>query len=184
MLHYAASTDADQAYVNNRIPGYCLETSGAANLLSEALSGMEVDYERMERSASSEWSTASELADVLVRKTGLSFRDAHDLVARVVRISEETHERDVTKLLAKAADEAQMAIDVTDVVDEKTLDVRRFVESRNSQGGTSKVALSVLMEQARTRHLEHQKTFSGLQETVQLAKEKLLRDARVLAIQK
>lgn len=183
MLHYAASTDADQAYVNNRIPGYCHETSGVAKLLSEAIAGMEVDYERMEKSASSEWSTASELADELVRKTGVSFRDAHDVAARVVRISEETQEKDVSVLLTRAVDESQIVMDLSNVQIEKTLSVQEFIDSRNSQGGTSKMAFSVLMEQANARHMEHLKVFSDIQTRIKAANVQLLNDARSLAAQ-
>jgi hypothetical protein len=76
-----------QAYVYNRVPGYCEETAGAATLLAEALEGMEVDFPRMAESAASEWSTATALADEIVLRTKLSFRDAHDVVARMVRYS-------------------------------------------------------------------------------------------------
>jgi argininosuccinate lyase len=47
MLHYAASTDSDQAYVLNQTPGHCVQTAGAAELLREVLAGIELDVEKM-----------------------------------------------------------------------------------------------------------------------------------------
>ena len=46
LLHFAASTDADQGYVHNRLPGYCRETAGAIALLREAVATLKIDTDR------------------------------------------------------------------------------------------------------------------------------------------
>jgi argininosuccinate lyase len=51
---------------------------------SEMLPGVEVDADAMRRAAEEGYSTATDLADYLVRK-GVAFRDAHEAVARAVK---------------------------------------------------------------------------------------------------
>ena len=55
---------------------------------SEMLPGVEVDADAMRRAAEEGYSTATDLADYLVRK-GVPFRDAHEAVARAVKGSGE-----------------------------------------------------------------------------------------------
>ncbi|MGZ8272525.1 MAG: argininosuccinate lyase [Burkholderiaceae bacterium] len=55
---------------------------------AEMLPGLEVNAAAMEQAANEGYSTATDLADYLVRK-GMPFRDAHEAVARVVRLAEE-----------------------------------------------------------------------------------------------
>jgi argininosuccinate lyase len=54
---------------------------------SEMLPGIEVDAEAMRRAAEEGYSTATDLADFLVKK-GMPFRDAHEAVARAVRYAQ------------------------------------------------------------------------------------------------
>src|SRR5438093_457309 len=63
LLHFATSTDADQAYVHNRLPRYCEETAGAVALLGAAVATLDIDVEALRTSAGRNWSTASALAD-------------------------------------------------------------------------------------------------------------------------
>jgi hypothetical protein len=102
----AASTDADQGYVHNRLPGYCRETAGAVALLREAIATLEIDADRLAASAGRHRSTSSALADDLVRTQGLSYRQAHDAVARfitAVGALADQVARARTRLLADAA---------------------------------------------------------------------------------
>ncbi|MGZ9030733.1 MAG: argininosuccinate lyase [Burkholderiaceae bacterium] len=55
---------------------------------AEMLPGLEVNAAAMEQAANEGYSTATDLADYLVRK-GMPFREAHEAVARVVRLAEE-----------------------------------------------------------------------------------------------
>lgn len=181
MMHYASSTDADQAYVHNRIPAYCYETAGAAALLREALEGMEVDFARMATSAGAEWSTATALADEIVKRTGLSFRDAHDIVARVVRLSEEMGTTDTRQLLGDAAREVHLEVDFATVDAEGVLDVERFLATRQSAGGTAPSALTALMTQAHECHQRQSRVVAQIDKALTDANNTLLHDARVLA---
>lgn len=57
----------------------------AIAVLDGALSTLQVNPEVMLRSAAVGYGSATELADVIVRESGLSFRMAHNIVGRVVR---------------------------------------------------------------------------------------------------
>ena len=59
----------------------------ALRLLAGLLATAEVDREHLARRAASDFLTVTELADSLVRHTGMSFREAHALVARAVEAS-------------------------------------------------------------------------------------------------
>ena len=55
---------------------------------AEMLPGLEVDAAAMQRAVEEGFSTATDLADYLVKR-GLPFRDAHEAVARAVRLAQE-----------------------------------------------------------------------------------------------
>jgi argininosuccinate lyase len=61
---------------------------GTLRAFSEMLPGLEVDAAAMRRAALEGFATATDLADHLVKR-GLPFRDAHEAVARVVRLAAE-----------------------------------------------------------------------------------------------
>jgi argininosuccinate lyase len=56
----------------------------ALKLLAGVMRSIEVDRDRLARRAARDFLTVTELADTLVRREGLCFRDAHDLVADAV----------------------------------------------------------------------------------------------------
>jgi argininosuccinate lyase len=94
---------------------------------------LEADPEAMRRAAARGFSTATDLADWLVRVLGLPFRQAHHVTGRIVRLAEE---KGVTlaELPLEAMQEVEPRIDrrVLDV-----LDIDSSVRSRTSLGGTA-----------------------------------------------
>ncbi|MEU2250563.1 argininosuccinate lyase [Streptomyces sp. NPDC019224] len=173
-LHSATSTDADQAYVHNRIPGYCRESAGAFDLLAEAVMSLEVDEEALRVSAGRHWSTASALADDLVRTRGLSFRQAHEAVARYIA----TQERHAP------SDPAPAPVELAGYAPEdlaRILDADAFVESRISQGGTSTGRREELAREARLDLDQHHRGMADLHARIAEADTRLLRDAAALA---
>ena len=57
--------------------------------MAAMLAGMPVDPERMRAAAGVGYTTATDLADWLVREQGVPFREAHGVAARAVRLAEE-----------------------------------------------------------------------------------------------
>lgn len=81
---FADVNDAVTA-VNEPILDAVTRTRRILALMEEILAGLTLRPHRMARVAAEGFGTATELADVIVRETGLSFRLAHTLVALVVR---------------------------------------------------------------------------------------------------
>lgn len=106
----------------------------------------------MRKAADEGYSTATDLADYLV-KSGLAFRDAHHIVAAVVRHAS-THNLKLTELSLDVLHQFSPVFkaDVTDV-----LSVDGSVRSRNHIGGTAPEQVLNAIAKARTqlaiRHL-------------------------------
>lgn len=130
------------------------DTNGCLDLMTGMIESLTVHENRMARAAESNWSTATSLADRIVHSSGLSFREAHSLVARLVRLCSE---RDVSRdgvtaeLLSEAARELNVADPgLSSAVIRESLDARAFVSSRTSSGGTAAAETMSLLEDART----------------------------------
>jgi argininosuccinate lyase len=89
--------------------------------------------ENLRAAAASGFSTATDLADWLVREAALPFREAHHVVGRLVRLAEETG-RDLPDLTLAEMQSAHPAI--TEGVRE-VLTVEASAASRTSYGGTA-----------------------------------------------
>ena len=105
----------------------------------QALAGMietvEFVPERMREAAASGFSTATDLADWLVREADVPFREAHHIVGRAVKTAEE-----------QGCGLADLPIDVLQAIDKRiddrvfsVLSVEASVASRTSYGGTAPV---------------------------------------------
>jgi argininosuccinate lyase len=107
------------------------------SLVIEATAGMVRDMqpnvERMAAAAGSGFSTATDLADWLVRVLGLPFRDAHHVTGRIVAIAAE---RGIELSAVPLADMQAVHGGITDSVYD-VLTVENSVRSRVSYGGTA-----------------------------------------------
>ncbi len=94
---------------------------------------MKVNRARMKAAAGAGFSTATDLADWLVRRLGLPFREAHHVTGRVVALAETRSIglEDLT-LADLQSVEPRISEDVFAV-----LGVEKSVESRTSFGGTA-----------------------------------------------
>ena len=101
-------------------------------LMSKMIETMQVDKEKMEKSTKGDFSTTTELADYLVKK-GLSFRESHKLVGKIVLhcLEKKKYLEDLT------LSELKSFYKDLDVEVLKILKPHSAVESKNSFGGTS-----------------------------------------------
>jgi argininosuccinate lyase len=120
----------------------------ALRLLAGLLRTAEVDRDHLLRRANGDFLTVTELADTLVRRTGMSFREAHGIVARAVQSCAGSWE------LADAvlAQNPEFPLTREEIVN--ALDAESFVRTRRVTGGPApEVALEAL-ERARTEQVE------------------------------
>lgn len=155
---FRAAGTGDQAMRDLPLIDDALETTeGMLDLLTGIIATLIVHETRMRKGLDGSWCTASNLADVIVRKTGVSFRQVHHVVARLVRIciNENVSPSAVTvELLDRAAQET---IGKTIAIDESTLrnalDPEVFVETRVTVGSVSPLEVDRMLQVARA-HLE------------------------------
>jgi argininosuccinate lyase len=105
---FADVNDAVTA-VNEPVLDAALRSRRILALFQEVMQGLSLNKDRMANAAREGFGTATELADVIVRETGLSFRMAHNIVAIVVRdaLSEG---RNAESISSAALDEAAMVL--------------------------------------------------------------------------
>jgi argininosuccinate lyase len=114
-----------------------MDALSALSLSLAAMTGMvrdlEPDTARMKKAAAEGYSTATDLADWLVQKLNLPFREAHHITGRIVAKASEAGVS-LHRLPLEAMREVEPAIaeEVFDV-----LSVDRSVKSRTSYGGTA-----------------------------------------------
>ena len=94
-LHNTPFTDVNDAEGEVQVAGYAAFEAGgrALRLLAGFIRAARVDEARVRRHIDESCITATELADSLVRAEGLSFRQAHEIVSRLVRGMLERGER-------------------------------------------------------------------------------------------
>jgi argininosuccinate lyase len=86
-LHNTPFTDVNDAEGEVQVAGYAAFEAGgrALRLLAAFVRAARVDEARVRRHIDESCITATELADSLVRAEGISFRQAHEVVSRLVR---------------------------------------------------------------------------------------------------
>jgi argininosuccinate lyase len=131
-------------------------TDAMLDLMAGVVDTLIVHDKRMQAGLAQSWCTASNLADVIVRETGLSFRQVHHVVARLVR---NCVNRDIARAAATGAmlDEAaretiHRAIGMADDAVQAALDPRRFVESRVTQGSVSPAEVDRMLKSQRAQN--------------------------------
>lgn len=181
VLHTSTSTDVDQSYVHNLIPGHCEETAGAIELLREIIGNIEFDLPKMRISAGLHWSTASALADHLVASSndGLSFREAHEAVAQLVAAHERASmgDRLQSDLIPRTGPlSAYAMVELEDVLRAET-----FIETRISAGGTAAKERKALADAAGLDLEGKRGMLSKRIAHIDQGLELLLRDAKMIA---
>jgi len=115
-------------------------------IFADLVGGIRVNAARMRAAAAEGFSTATDLADYLVRK-GLPFRDAHEAVARAVRIAAESG-RELAELSIEEL-RGFSALVTEDVHGVLTLE--GSVASRDHLGGTAPAQVRAAVARARER---------------------------------
>ena len=125
--------------------------SRALRLFAGVISAAEVDKERLHRSVSDKPLTVTELADTLVRKEGISFRQAHQLVSQAVEevAGAYTHQRLVAALKRLAPKVIERRLKLSDKECLKALDPRHFVEVRTVEGGPAPSQMQAAIARSR-----------------------------------
>ncbi|PCJ56885.1 MAG: argininosuccinate lyase [Rhodospirillaceae bacterium] len=129
------------------------DAADTLTLCLAAMTGMirdlTVNKEQMHAAASGGYTTATDLADWLVRVSGKSFRDAHRVTGKIVKLAEkQSLDLDALPLEEMKRIEPTITKAVFEV-----LGIERSVASRVSLGGTAPANVRQAAKKARTRFL-------------------------------
>ncbi len=123
----------------------------ALKLLAGAIRTVTVDREALARRAGHDFLTVTELADTLVRREGMSFREAHALVAQTVQAC---GSKDDTGTIATTLRGLHPTLRLTRPEIEEALDPVHFVRIRNIIGGPAPGQTADALSRALVRQRE------------------------------
>lgn len=153
---FRAEGTGDQAVRDLPLIDDALQTvDGMLDLFTGIIATLIVHQDRMRGALAGSWCTSSNLADVLVRDTGLSFRQVHHAVARLVRIclDEGIAPANVTaEVLDRAAWETLgHSLKINDAVLKDALDPEIFVKTRRTLGSVAASEVERMIENGKTK---------------------------------
>ena len=140
-LTYQKDMQEDKEAVFDGLETLSLSLAAMAGMVRD----LEPDTARMAAAAGSGYSTATDLADWLVRVAGLPFRDAHHATGRIVAIASE---RGIELADVPLADMQAVNPAITGAVFD-VLTVENSVASRTSHGGTAPANVAAQVERWR-----------------------------------
>jgi argininosuccinate lyase len=120
-------------------------------LLAGTLRTVTVDKAMLATRASKDFLTVTELADTLVREEGMSFREAHHLVAETVKAC---GTNDALSNIASTLMSLRPSLKLTRAEVENALDPRNFIRVRTIPGGPAPEPIRDAMSRARNRQRE------------------------------
>jgi argininosuccinate lyase len=146
-------------------------------LLAGLLAAAQVDRDRLARRAASDFITVTELADSLVRQTGMSFREAHALVARAVEASG-TDDRPAA--IAAVFLSQNPSLNVGQAFIERALDPENFVRIRQVPGGPAPEVVAEALSRAGAGQQEIEEWIRRKQEMLDAARRDLTASGTLL----
>ncbi len=143
-LAYSKDMQEDKEPVFDAVDHLSLCIAAAASMIE----GMSINRERMHLAAGVGYTTATDLADWLVRELSMPFREAHAVAAKAVHLAE-----------AESAALAELSLDQLQLIDQRItrevfqiLTVEQSVASRTSFGGTAPNNVLDAVRHARVRY--------------------------------
>jgi argininosuccinate lyase len=146
----------ETGYCDGELAAIAQDTSAALRIAAGVVASLRVIPGRALAAIDRSLATATELADSLVRTRGLSFRQAHDVVGRVVaRVLDEGADGRITAALVNetARELSGLELTLTESEVREALDPRAGVEIRATRGGPAPREV-LRMGEARRRSLE------------------------------
>ncbi|GJM03754.1 MAG: argininosuccinate lyase [Rhodomicrobium sp.] len=132
-LAYSKDMQEDKEVAFDALDNYSLALAAMTGMISD----MEPNVERLAKSAGGGFSTATDIADWLVRVLALPFRDAHHITGSIVAMAEKQDlQLDQLSLEDMQKVEPKITKDIFNV-----LSVENSVKSRTSYGGTAPTAV-------------------------------------------
>ncbi|MBN2734852.1 MAG: argininosuccinate lyase [Methanomicrobiaceae archaeon] len=155
------------------------DTKSSVKIMSGMLRTAVFNKERMAEEAGKGFSTATELADVMVRDYGLPFRTAHGIVGRAVRLGR----LDIETLEKAGIDMAEISLKERGMDENhvrKALDVEFSVNERTATGGPAPKAVIKSLEKREYALKEDMEWTISLKEKTEISQKTMIKKAEEL----
>jgi len=146
------------------------ETLRALRIMRGAVEGLEFDVKRMYEATELGFSTATELANELVKRFNLPFRIAHRVVGRLVKeaVDKGLSPREITpQMLEEAARREGAAIKVDEQLLRECLSPEACVARCKVTGGPSQGSVNCMINKRRLELLRDSEALSGMKKVVE-----------------
>jgi len=158
------------------------ETRDSAGVMAKLIGAVEPKGETMRRRAEGGFAAATELADVLVRKAGLAFRDAHGIVGRMVaRATKEGRapgELNIEDLRAASNEVLDKEVHLTLEELREALDLDKCIATRALPGGPAPKAVKEQLRTLKRDVKNRAKLLHARRRAITKAEVKLLKGAK------
>jgi argininosuccinate lyase len=185
-LHNTPFTDMNDAEDDLQPMAYAAfgDADRSLRLLAGALEEADFNTERMAACADANFLTVTELADTLVRSTGMSFRTAHEIVSKAVRDLQGSY--DAARMAARveqilAEQYPQLPTPDGDLL-RQSLRADHFVAVRKIDGGPAPEALEPEIKRARELVIADQQRLQGHLDRFEKAREQLHEQTQLLLV--
>jgi len=144
-----------------------------ARILDGCVSSLQFNLEQLEKSSSAGFSTATEIADSLVRITGMPFRTAHSIVGRIAASGIRPGLAELDKITLEMAGyrASERGFSQTDL--ERALDPRSNVALRANAGGPAPAETERMIKDRWARIAAGEERLAGRRSRVERAREEL-----------
>lgn len=153
------------------------KTLAALQIMDGVVKGLKVNRELMRERAKMFWTQATFLANTIVRKKGIPFRIAHQIVARLVRMAYDEGKKpgEVTsEMVDRAAKEiGAQQLQLSEEALRKALDPEIIVRSKKAIGGTAPERVKEDIASSSRRLVEDEKIVATLETKLATAEKKL-----------
>ena len=159
MLRSVSSSDLELLFGGDLLPVMAEDTLSALELMRVSIESMHFNEEVMRDRADIYWSTATNLADEIVRHSGLSFRTVHGIVGRLVRLAVDRSlgpSEVSSDLLDEAAEETiGRPLEMADEFITRALDPVGSIDGLTTPGSAHPHAVRVTIDTAASYELTH-----------------------------
>jgi argininosuccinate lyase len=142
-------------------------------IMAGAVGTIKINKKEMARMSTLGFTTATEIADTIVRATGLPFRTAHGIVGRLARGEGDPALADVDEAAMAMIDKKLSKMGLTQRMLEEAKDPVKNVQRRNITGGPAKATMLKKLEAEKERLKAGKKEMGRLRKKLDKASEEL-----------
>jgi len=135
---------------------------GSVRIMTGAVGTLKINKKEMARKSTAGFTTATEIADTIVRATGLPFRTAHGIVGRLARGDGNPSLKDVDGASMAMIGQKLSTLGLTGKMLDEAKDPMKNVERRSVLGGPAKATVELKIKVERDRLKADEKALSGL----------------------